>query len=36
VNFATCAGKDEIKVDQGYWRRSTDSKFIVECPNPQA
>ncbi|CAI2361643.1 unnamed protein product [Moneuplotes crassus] len=36
MDFATCEGKDEIKVHAGYWRRSINSSSIIECPNDKA
>ncbi|CAI2367407.1 unnamed protein product [Moneuplotes crassus] len=36
MDYATCMGEAHIDVDSGYWRKTTNSSLIVECPNRYA
>ncbi|CAI2362327.1 unnamed protein product [Moneuplotes crassus] len=36
MESATCLGKDEIEVANGYWRKSTNSSKIIKCLNEDA
>ena len=36
MDFATWSGKDVIEVDNEYWRYTTNSSKIIECPNIDA
>ncbi|KRX07993.1 hypothetical protein PPERSA_06171 [Pseudocohnilembus persalinus] len=35
MQHATCLGSDQISVDQGYWRESPYSNYMIECKNNQ-
>ena len=36
MNNAYCEGDEIVKVDSGYWRKSTNSTSIVQWPNQEA
>jgi hypothetical protein len=36
MSDATCLGKTEVSVEEGFWRKTTNSTIIIECPNQNA